>query len=393
MGNTLPVKNRVAVAIVGGGPAGAALALTLAGRGLRDLVMIDPGRGDAPRIGESLPPGATPLLMKLGVWDAFQAQGHLPCPGSVSVWGHDNPGFNDFLFDPLGPGWHLDRPRFDRLMQDTARDRGCQLLGGVRLTGISPPEAVDGETSPQSSQNTGPGIGQKSGQDFELELSDAGGNKSRIAAGFVVDASGPGSSLARRLGVARNIVDELLALWCLAEIDRPEALPDRTLVEATDYGWWYAARVPGDRMVLSLTTDARTRKERDLANADRWLEALKGTSWLFPALSEAGIRPEPLATAAISSGILSCVAGPGWLAAGDAGSSWDPVTSQGIFKALTDGIEAGEAIAARLEGDEGAISGYQDAVFTRFNSYLGVRDSLYRREQRWPGAGFWQRRP
>jgi flavin-dependent dehydrogenase len=90
--------------------------------------------------------------------------------------------------------------------------------------------------------------------------------------------------------------------------------------------------------------------------------------------------------------LLDQAAGDGWLAVGDAASAYDPISSQGIYKALAEGIGAGTAIAAWLRGDSSQLQEYDDAIRARFNTYLHNRNFLYGLEQRWPESLFWQER-
>jgi flavin-dependent dehydrogenase len=94
--------------------------------------------------------------------------------------------------------------------------------------------------------------------------------------------------------------------------------------------------------------------------------------------------------------VLDPVAGPGWLAVGDAASTYDPLMSQGIHKALSDGIEAAGAIAAAVGASGGSTveirDGYTGRVLASFEEYLANREYFYGLEERWPRSDFWQRR-
>jgi hypothetical protein len=55
-----------------------------------------------------------------------------------------------------------------------------------------------------------------------------------------------------------------LLLWIGALLDRP-ATPDfsrLTMLEAAEDGWWYAANLPGERVVVAGITDAENNKRR-----------------------------------------------------------------------------------------------------------------------------------
>ena len=132
------------VAILGGGAAGSAAALTLLAAGARVCVIESSDFSDA-RVGETIPPDANALLFELGVHEDFLKQGHLPCYGSHSLWGSAQLGHNDFLTSPHGHGWHLDRARFDRWLLGRAEAAGARRIvaegrahaGADRVTTLS----------------------------------------------------------------------------------------------------------------------------------------------------------------------------------------------------------------------------------------------------------------
>ncbi len=104
------------VVILGGGPAGCTTALALRRRGISRILVVESSHYEASRIGESIPPDTRILLEELEIWEDFLAEKHEPCLGSCSSWGDDELGYNDFLFNPHGNGWHLDRRGFDAFL-------------------------------------------------------------------------------------------------------------------------------------------------------------------------------------------------------------------------------------------------------------------------------------
>jgi flavin-dependent dehydrogenase len=84
--------------------------------------------------------------------------------------------------------------------------------------------------------------------------------------------------------------------------------------------------------------------------------------------------------------------GDGWLAVGDAASTFDPVSSHGVFKALRSGILASYAVLDRLDGKAGWLDKYTLLHAREFDEYRKTWAAVYRREVRWPNETFWSRR-
>jgi flavin-dependent dehydrogenase len=344
----------------------------LAAHGIADVVVVDAHGRPQWRIGEAIPPASGAVLRRLGLWDAFLAQGHLPSVGSCASWGKPALGYNDFLLDMQGRGWHLDRAGFDAMLSAAVSAAGCTLMRGFRLR-----TAERGDDG-----------------DYRLGFEGEDGARMGVAAGFLVDATGIAAGAARRLGVARNPIDCLAVVSAIFDLAAPAEVPSQTLLEACEYGWWYAAKLPGERMIVALAVEPA--QHRRFGETGAWLAHLHRTShaarWLTRGRAVLGGSGE-LATALAPSAILSRVVGERWLAVGDAASSYDPISAQGIVKALCDGEAAAEAIAGSFGGaGEAPLDAYQDGVFARFRDYLRLRQYLYGLERRWPQAPFWQNR-
>ncbi len=356
---------RVGIAIIGAGPAGCATAIALARRGIGDVALFEAGTGDGPRIGETIPGATLPLLSRLGFMERFTARGHLPSLGSTAMWGKAEPHHNDGFANPFGGGWHLDRAGFDADMRAQAQACGVALHAG-RLRMMAPEET---------------------GHRLRFEGADG---PFEVAAGLVVDASGVRGAALRSLKVARNSVDAIAFHWSLLTVAEPEAMPARTFLEAAPKGWWYASRVPCGQVVVGVATEVGARFPDGAAFRD----ALVGTRLVGPKLMR-GRPPDvdaPPRIAIAPTAILSAVAGPGWLAVGDAAACLDPLLSQGLTRALEDGLAAADAIAGAQAGDAGAFRAYQDRVFARFTAGVRLRAAFYAGETRWPDAQFWRRR-
>jgi len=119
--------NSFDVVVAGGGPAGAVAALELSRRGFR-VALIEQSAYDNFRVGETLPPQIRSPLMELGVWERFLSSEPMESYGIRSAWETQAARHRDFLNNPYGCGWHVDRARFDAMLAGAAAEAGAELL-------------------------------------------------------------------------------------------------------------------------------------------------------------------------------------------------------------------------------------------------------------------------
>ena len=351
------------IAVIGAGPAGATAALNLAPT--RRVVMIE-RRPDIPRrIGESLVPAARRLLTDMGLWPSFEAEPHRPCYGNRAVWGSDHPVETDFLRDPDGHGWHLDRARFDAWLRIAAIRRGAQLLAPARLAGLA-----------------------RSGETWRVTLETTAG-RVEVTARVLIDAGGRTAPLARQLGAKRRKHDRLVCGW----IHGRGGGDGLTFVQAVEDGWWYTAPLPQQRRVLAFHTDADLPAADIARDRDAIMRHAASVRHLASLLSAAHFVPDARAgfVAAHSAQLVPC-SGEGWLATGDAAVSFDPLSSQGLFNALYTGLAAAEAADRHLSGAADALTDYGGAIADIWNGYLAQLAHWYGAEPRWADRPFWRRR-
>lgn len=352
--------------VVGGGPAGAATALALARAGRRAMVIEESAYGRAFRVGETVPPDLRGVLRELGAWDSFAAAGHLPSAGNASAWGRGELAIRDALFDPRGHGWHLDRARFDATLGAEAERAGAEVRTRTRLTGC-----------------------ERQGDSWVLRLAGPDGPR-RLTAAFLVDATGRAAAVARRRGARRLHRDRLVAVFALFTWPAaPAGL--HTLIEAAEDGWWYAARLPENRALVSWMSDGDLVRRGSLHQPGPWTGQLHRTRHVRDFLAGAA-RSSDLVVRSATSHCLDRAAGDGWLAVGDAACAFDPLSSAGIVAGLRSGLEAARALVRHGDGDDAALAEYGDRLQRRFASYLEGRREQYAMEWRWRGSEFWRRR-
>jgi flavin-dependent dehydrogenase len=352
------VKASFDVVVAGGGPAGSATAIDLSRRGFR-VALIEQSAYENFRVGETLPPEIRRLLTELGVWERFLASERVESHGILSAWETPIARHRDFLYNPYGCGWHIERAGFDAMLAGAAADTGAELIVSARVT------ALDKDLNGQ----------------WLIEIA-AGGKKQTVCGRLLVDATGRKASIARKLGCGVQAVD--LLVGAVTVLPRPGAEP-WTLIEAAENGWWYSAPLPEDRIVFAYMTDS------DLLKDSSWGELLKQaplTSERAPAMD----KPARIHIVSAASVLRQPVTGPNWVAAGDAALAFDPLSGLGIYKTIESGLRSSAAIVRCLEGDCSGMVEYENWTADGFRSYLSMRRQFYGSVQRWPGSRFWQRR-
>ena len=359
---------RCDVLVIGGGPAGLATAIELRQSSELDVVVAEPRETPTERFGESVPPDILVALERLGLSHAFRAGGHLACPGSISLWGGEKPGHNDFILNPMGPAWHISRTRFEAMLRHRATRLGTSIHAGTRAVAV-----------------------RRTAEDFEVVLQDPAGGRRPMRAPWVVDASGWRAWFARRQGATRRTLDRMVAIVRFAAL-RSGTFTAQTVVEATADGWWYCARLPDGLIATVLMTGPRAARPLAADGYAGWRELLAGTRLLAPRLDACALDDERFRAYPVASGILDRVEGDGWIAVGDAASAYDPIASQGIYKALADSADAATTIAAAVRGGQAPPWRYGERVAARFDDYLANRAHLYALERRWADRPFWRER-
>jgi len=356
------------VTIIGGGPAGSTCAIQLMKLGFQKVLLIESKSYDQFRIGESIPPEANQIFHQLGIYNDFVAEKHQPCYGSCSYWGSPKRGYNDFFLNAHGHGWHLDRSRFNRFLANQAANLGAM----IRIPATF-----------QKAQK-------RSDCGYDLTFKNEENKQEIIQTDIVVDASGPRSIFALQQGYLQFHISPIICLGLRYQLqDSSHKISKLTHLESTADGWWYAASIPNDQLLVAFYTDASIVKSKKLNQLTAWLELLEtapNLKKLTAELKPYDNRPKGFAAPSFK---LNQAAGLDWLSIGDAASAYDPITSQGIMKSMFTALEAAHAIAKRLNGELENFSAYNEWIQAQFEQYLNMRHYFYQLERRWVQAPFW----
>ncbi|MBC8073096.1 MAG: tryptophan 7-halogenase [Deltaproteobacteria bacterium] len=363
--------SEIDVLVVGGGPSGSTAAAKLARAGLR-VVLLEAGTHPRAHVGESLLPGIIPILGDIGVLPAIEAAGFAHKSGST-LWHWGRTPAWDLWFadsDAYDHAWLVERARFDALLFEHARSCGAEVHERARV------DALLWEH------------GRVVGAAWHRRDDAA---PEQLRARWVIDASGQSALQGRALAL-REPIDGFRhqAMWAHFEgVTRlPAPRAEQALFIAQPEQWWWMFPLADGRTSIGVVQlDATHHHGPVRPDFDGELARCPELAAL---VQPHGRRVSEVRNERDWSYRMREVAGPGWLASGDAAGFIDPVLSTGVMLALHSGWHAARTI---LEiggsGDEsGALGRYREHYAAMFGDLLRMvrfyyQQNLHREDYFW----------
>ena len=366
------------VVVVGAGPAGSAAATVLAQAG-HATVLLDRAVFPRPKAcGECLNPGALVVLERLGllapVLERTPAilQGwriRWPEEGGEGAGPRGEGGLVGTLPQPQGLG--LPREALDHALLEAARAAGAMVLEGVTAQEVHP------GTSPETEEDPGD-------RAPVLHVRHDDGRSRTLRPRYVVVANGLQSRFRKTLGVGLrpprhrktsvtfHVTGPLASPAPTPGSMDPPSPGAATRRGAVHTGSWYGqlflaaegtlglapVSPDGARWNATLVVDPAHWGRRLATDARdvlaRWLDSAPGPWSGLPEVLQgplgSGPFDRPVARVRVGRVLL----------AGDAAGYYDPLTGQGIYRALRSGAMAGEALVQALRHPDGAASSLRE---------------------------------
>lgn len=360
------------VLIVGGGPAGAAAAISLLQYG-KDIsvTIVEQSDLDTQRVGEHVSAGIFGLLdyLQLKRTD-FGVDCFVPTYGNTSYWGIDQPVLRDAIFTTEAASYQLDRMQFDLTMLQHVSDKGGHVFPRTKCTQFT-----------QTDQG---------GWEVQLRHPDRG--RFGIRARFLIDASGRQAFVCRKIGVGTKKDDCLMGVGAFFHFGEGRSLAHNVMLETVENGWWYSATLSQDTMTVVFFSDADIISKHGYHTTAGWTELLQSTRQVKQ-LVQGAFANEGLWVRNAHTQISHCPDRQAFLAVGDAAVAFDPISSMGIGFAITSACQAAAIVLHELSTpDPQRILAYQHDLERHFTQYQALRRKIYGHERRWPASAFWQRR-
>jgi flavin-dependent dehydrogenase len=333
------------VVVVGGGPAGAAVAIGLARRG-RDVLVLERSPAWHWRAcGVFTSPVTVRVLARLGLGAADLEMVARPI-AAMRVETAAGTRFRLTYGDDgtlLAAAVGLDRARLDPLLLDRARAAGVDVR--------------DGTTARDVDLATG-----------RIGLADGTSVHARVTVG----ADGIRSLVARSAGVARRtLLGDRTGLTFHVEDPAPATSRDARMI-VFDGGYVGLAPVPAGGVNVGIVVGGRAWTERLRRDGAAAVVAavLAGVPSApdDPVDWSAAPRCDPIEGASPVSHRVTRRHGPGWLLVGDAAGFLDPFTGEGLHRALWSSVRAADAVDRHLAGDPVAFARYDRQLAARFRA-------------------------
>ncbi len=346
--SSLP-KAHYDVAVIGGGPGGAALATFLARHGHR-CVVFEQAKFPRYHIGESLIPHTHGIFDRLGLLPALRASA-FPVKHSVRFVAASGKESTPFYFSETIPGerartWQVERSQFDSLMLDHARANGVEVH-----------EEFSVETVLFEDRRA---VG--------VRIVPANGSPAEVRAKVVVDASGRACVIGQQLGL-RSELPELRKASVWGYYRGGKRLPGIDAGETTMFlipggGWFWYIPLPDDTVSVGLVADP----EYVFSQSDDMEAAFTREVAICAPLADrlsAATRAGPVRGTRHLAYLNRQTCGDGWVMIGDARAFLDPIYSSGLYLALgsaelaaqciDEALRCGDVSAARLGRFEPAL--------------------------------------
>ncbi len=348
------------ICVIGAGPAGATIANRLVDLGYR-VALIEKSSFPRPHIGLSLTSGIHHWLQLLQI-DKQVAQ--LPCKKahtSVVLWSSEEPIVKTFKKDKAG--YHIDRGLFDALLVAECEKKKVSIFQPGSIKNLEQLEDCTWK--------------------MNVTCSDEQYN---ITTSFIVDACGRKSILKHS---KKSYQPKLLATYAYWKSDTNK--DKNSFIEAGNEHWYWGAPLNTDDFILCIFSDPQ--KIKDSSSVEEFYHHTLSTSTFASPILAGTIKGE-ITVCDATPYYDNHVIGNSFIKIGDAAYTMDPISSQGVQKAMKSGIQGAIIVNTILKKQNAslAIRYYENLIASEVRKNKQWTSDFYGEQILFPGSEFWTSR-
>ena len=349
------------VCVVGGGPAGSTIAKKLSDFGY-SVILIEKENTPLPNIGLTLSPGVKHWLKLLDIEESVENAGFDKAEVSWLCWESEQVQVKNNQV----PGYHVNRTILNTILLNNAALAGAKILRPCTLCDIK-----------QDSEGT-----------WNILLKHDGAPL-RIYSQFLVEATGRKAVLKGSRQSYLPATTSVYAFWKETPLKK-----NISFIEAGDNHFYWGANMPTCGYMICIFSDPMEIRKYQSPKAF-YLDKIQYSS-LLPYIIEknANIVDQVsvcTATAFYDKEPISA----NYIKIGDAAFSLDPLSSQGVQKAMKTGFQGAIVINTLLKKKQNghmAIDYYKSMIKREIKRNTNWTQQLYNDQNRYRGGEFWQLR-
>lgn len=324
---------QVDVLVIGAGPSGTVAASIIKKAGFT-VKIVEKMKFPRFVIGESLLPRCMEALEEAGFLDAVKKRGFQEKFGAKFV---KNGKICDYFFaDQFTAGWswtwQVPRAEFDKILADCCEQMGIPISYETAVTGI-----------------------EFNGSDSVTTVEDIDGNKSQIAARFIVDGSGYGRVIPRLFNMDRpsNLPPRKTLFTHVVDTKRTmDDEPNRITIIVHQYGIWiWVIPFSNGNTSVGFVGEPEFFKATSGGTPEEQLRALLATEpYLSERMKDVEFLFEPRVLESWST-TTNKFYGDGFVLTGNVTEFLDPVFSSGVTLATVSSQTAAKLVIKKLNGE------------------------------------------
>ena len=348
------------VLVIGAGPAGATIANRLADYGHR-VALLEKATFPRPHIGLSLTSGIHHWLKILNIEKQVDQLNSKRALKSTILWSSNEPLIK--TFEKKDAGFHLDRGAFDELLVNECRRKGVKIIQPGILKNLT----------------------QRQGGTWDATISFEN-KEHQLSSTYIVEATGRKSIVKTKKIAYQPKLVATFAYWELKQLKN-----ESSFIEAGQDYWFWGAPLSDTHFVLCIFSDPT--KVKAASTVDEFYNDAISKSTFSADILNNGTQGKITvcdATPYYDDNVIS----EHFIKIGDSAYTMDPISSQGVQKAIKSGVQGAIVVNSILKKNNAAtaIKYYKNLITAEVKKNKRWSSDFYNEQSLFGNSSFWKSR-